>query len=143
MARRAGARPKPWRPCWGARRAVQVRAGLLGLALERAELLEQEGRRARGEVRLKRASEAMSSSLELTDVYVSVVRYAATVAGASRALPPRLTLRVGELRPGASVDLNEELAGRRFQLDTGVLGEVARSRRPCVRGDGEDETWGV
>src|SRR3954454_11813177 len=124
-------------------RTVQVLADLLGLALERAELLEQEGRRARGEVRLKRASEAMSSSLELTDVYVSVVRYAATVAGASRALLTRLNLRVGELRPVASVDFNEELAGRRFQLDTGVLGEVARSRRPCIRGEGEDETWGV
>jgi serine phosphatase RsbU (regulator of sigma subunit) len=85
----------------------------------------------------------MSSSLELNDVYVSVVRYAATVAGASRALLTRLNPRVGELRPVASVDLNEELAGRRFRLDTGVLGEVARSRRPCLRGEGEDETWGV
>jgi serine phosphatase RsbU (regulator of sigma subunit) len=124
-------------------RTVQVLADLSGLALERAELLEQEGRRARGEVRLKRASEAMSSSLELEDVYVSVVRYAATVSGASRALLTRLNPRVGELRPVASVDLSEELAGRRFQLDTGVLGEVARSRAPCVRGPGEDETWGL
>lgn len=124
-------------------RTVQVLADLSGLALERAELLEHEGRRARGEVRLKRASEAMSSSLELEDVYRSVVRYAATVTGASRAVLTRLNPRVGELRPVASVDLSEELAGRRFQLDAGVLGEVARSRVPCVRGPGQDETWGT
>jgi serine phosphatase RsbU (regulator of sigma subunit) len=124
-------------------RTVQVLADLSGVALERAELLEHEGRRARGEVRLKRASEAMSSSLELDDVYRSVVRYAATVTGASRALLTRLNPRVGELRPVASVDLSEELAGRRFRLDAGVLGEVARSRVPCIRGPGADETWGV
>jgi serine phosphatase RsbU (regulator of sigma subunit) len=124
-------------------RTVQVLADLSGLALERAELLEQEGRRARGEVRLKRASEAMSSSLELEHVYRSIVRYAATVSGSSRALLTRLNPRAGELRPVASVDLSEELAGRRFQLDTGVLGEVARSRRACIRDAGRDETWGV
>jgi len=124
-------------------RTVEVLADLSGLALERAERLELAGRRARGEVRLKRASEAMSSSLELADAYRSVVRYAATVTGASRALLTRLNPRVGELRPVASVDPSAELAERRFRLDSGVLGEVARSRVACVRGAGADETWGV
>jgi GAF domain-containing protein len=124
-------------------RTVEVLADLSALALERAELLEAEGRRARGEARLKRASEAMSSSLELEDVYSSVVRHAAMVTGATRALLTRLNTRAGELRPVASVDLTDEVAGRRFELDAGVLGGVARSRTACVREAGEDETWGA
>jgi GAF domain-containing protein len=123
-------------------KTVQVLADLSALALERAQLLEAEGRRARGEVRLKRASEDMSSSLDLEDVYRSVVRHAAMVTGATRALLTRLNMRAGELRPVASVDLTDELAGRRFALDAGVLGEVARSRTPTIRSDGDDETWG-
>ena len=50
-------------------RTVEVVADLAAMALERAELLEVESRRARDELRLKRAAEAMSSSLELDDVY--------------------------------------------------------------------------
>jgi serine phosphatase RsbU (regulator of sigma subunit) len=123
-------------------KTVQVLADLSALALERAQLLDAEGRRARGEVRLKRASEEMSSSLELEDVYRSVVRHAAMITGATRALLTRLNLRAGELRPVASVDLTDELAGRRFALDAGVLGEVARSRTPSIRAVQDDETWG-
>ncbi|HEX2232669.1 MAG TPA: GAF domain-containing SpoIIE family protein phosphatase [Thermoleophilaceae bacterium] len=122
-------------------KTVQVLADMSALALERAQLLEAEGRRARGEVRLKRASEAMSSSLELEDVYRSVVRHAAMVTDTTKALLTRLNLRAGELRPVASVDLTDEVAGRRFALDAGVLGEVARTRTPTIRGSGEDETW--
>src|SRR5215212_10349551 len=85
----------------------------------------------------------MSSSLELADAYRSVVRYAATVTGASRALLTRLNPRVEELRPVASVDPSAELAERRFRLDSSVLGEVARSRVACVRGAGADETWSL
>jgi len=40
----------------------------------------------------------------------------ATAPGASRALLTRLNPRVGELRPVASVDLSEELAGRPLRL---------------------------
>jgi serine phosphatase RsbU (regulator of sigma subunit) len=122
-------------------KTVQVLADLSALALERAQLLEAEGRRARGEARLKRASEAMSSSLELDDVYRSVVRHAAMVTGATRALLTRLNPRAGELRPVASVDLTDELAGRRFTVEAGVLGEVARSRTPVSVSE-DDETWG-
>ena len=122
-------------------KTVQVLADLSALALERAELLDAEGRRARGELRLKRASEAMSSSLEFEDVYRSVVRHAAMVTGATRALLTRLNVRAGELRPVASVDLTDDVAGRRFALDAGVLGEVARTRTPSIRGAEDDETW--
>jgi serine phosphatase RsbU (regulator of sigma subunit) len=122
-------------------KTVQVLADLSALALERAQLLEAEGRRARAEGRLKRASEAMSSSLELEDVYRSVVRHAAMVTGATRALLTRLNVRAGELRPVASVDHTDELAGRRYALDAGVLGEVARMRIPTIRGSHDDETW--
>jgi sigma-B regulation protein RsbU (phosphoserine phosphatase) len=122
-------------------RTVQVLADLSALALERAELLEAEGRRARGEAGLKRASEAMSSSLELDDVYRSVVRHAAAVTGATRALLTRVNSRAGELRAVASVDLTDELSERRFALDAGVLGGVARTRTPCIRAS-YDDTWG-
>jgi serine phosphatase RsbU (regulator of sigma subunit) len=122
-------------------KTVQVLADLSALALERAELLDAEARRGRGEARLKRAAEAMSSSLELEEVYRSVVRHAATVTGATRALLTRLNLRAVELRPVASVDLTDELAGRRFALDAGVLGEVARTRTPSIRGSEDDDTW--
>ena len=53
----------PGRPYGSAElRTVQVLGDLAGLALERAELLEAEGRRARGEARLKRAIETRSTA---------------------------------------------------------------------------------
>ena len=49
-------------------RTVEVVADLAAMALERASLLEAESRRARDELRLKRAGESVSASLELDDV---------------------------------------------------------------------------
>jgi GAF domain-containing protein len=118
---------------------VSVLADLSGLALERAELLEAEGRRARGEARLKRAAEGMSGSLELDEVYRSVVEHAARVTGAGKALLTRLNSRERELRPAASVDFSGAI-GRRFPVGAGVLGEVARARQPVIAG-ADPDTW--
>jgi GAF domain-containing protein len=120
-------------------RTVQVLADLSGMALERAELLEAEGRRSRGEARLKRAAEAMSGSLELDDVYRNVAEHAALVTGASKALLTRLNGRDRELRPAASVDFSDAME-RRFPVGSGVLGEVARARKPLIAG-ADPDTW--
>jgi GAF domain-containing protein len=120
-------------------RTVRVLADLCGLALERAELLEAEGRRGRGEARLKRAAEAMSGSLELDEVYRAVAEHAALVTGAEKALLTRLDGRSRELRPAASVDFSGGM-GRRFPVEAGVLGEVARARQARICGSDHD-TW--
>jgi GAF domain-containing protein len=113
-------------------RAVEVVADLAAMALERASLLEAESRRARDELRLKRAVESVSGSLELDAVYRSVVEHAAEVTGAAKALLTRLYARAGELRTVASVDFSDGLRHRRLTLDSGGFGHVARTRRPVL-----------
>jgi GAF domain-containing protein len=119
---------------------VSVLADLSGLALERAELLEAEGRRARGEARLKRAAEGMAGSLELDLVYRSVVEHAALLTGAGKVLLTRLNRRERELRPAASVDVSGATE-RRFPAGAGVLGQVSRGRQPLISGPDPD-MWG-
>ena len=74
-------------------RTVEVVADLASLALERADMLKVQTRRAHDEELLKRAGDAMSSSLELTDVYRSVVEHAAATSGATQAVLTRLDPR--------------------------------------------------
>ena len=113
-------------------RTVEVVADLTAMALERARLLEAEARRARDELRLKRAAEAVSGSLELDEVYRAVVDHAAELTGASKALLTRLDSRAGELRAVASVDFSEGLGDARLALDAGSVGQVARSREAVL-----------
>jgi GAF domain-containing protein len=116
--------------------AVEVVADLAALALERAALLEEEGRRAREELRLKRAAEATSASLELDEVYRRVVEHAAEVTGATRALLTRLNARAGELRTAASVDLSGGPPRGRLAIESDSFGRIARTRRPHLDPDG-------
>jgi hypothetical protein len=113
-------------------RTVAVVADLAAMALERASLLEDEGRRAREELRLKRAGEAVSASLELDEVYRRVVEHAADVTGASKALLTRRGLRSAELQTMASIDLSTEGADHRMTLESDGFGHVARTRRPIL-----------
>jgi GAF domain-containing protein len=115
-------------------RLVEVLADLSALGLERSELLEAEGRRAQEERRLKRAAEEVSASLELDEVYRSVVDHAAEVTGATKALITRVDTRGTVLRPAASADFSEELVRKRMPLDRGTLAEVARKRIPYRTG---------
>jgi GAF domain-containing protein len=113
---------------------IEVLADLAALALERSELLEAEGRRALEERRLKRASEEVSASLELDEVYRSIVDHAAEVTGATKALLTRVETRAGILRAAAAVDFSDGLTHKRLPLDRGALGEVARTRTPYLSG---------
>jgi GAF domain-containing protein len=110
-------------------RTVEVVADLASLALERADLLRVQTRRARDEELLKRAGDAMSSSLELTDVYRSVVEHAATTSGATQAVLTRLDQRAGELRTMAALDSSA------VRLDPEGLRRVARTREPLLERD--------
>lgn len=111
-------------------RTVEVVADLAAMALERAALLEVETRRAHDELMLKRAAEAMSSSLELVDVYRSVVEHAAKTTGATQATLTRLDAHAGELRTVATLD-----PAAAPVLGGAGLRQVARTRGPLLQPD--------
>jgi GAF domain-containing protein len=113
-------------------RTVEVAADLAALALERADLLKVQTRLARDEVLLKQAGDAMSSSLELSDVYRSVVEHAAATTGGTQAALTRLDPRAGELRTVATLDPS----GGAPQLSSAGLRQVARTREPLLQRDG-------
>jgi GAF domain-containing protein len=115
-------------------RVVEALADLASLALERSELLQAEAQRAREELLLKRASEEMSASLELEDVYGRIVEHAVRVTGATKALLTRLQPAGNELVAAAAVDFSQEIVRARHSLTGSVLGQVARTRRPHVSG---------
>jgi GAF domain-containing protein len=112
---------------------VEALADLAAISLERTDLLEAEGRRAREELKLKRAAEAISSSLDPAEVYVRVATHAAAVTRATCALLTRLNARAGEVRTAATVDCPEELAAQLSSLDSASYGHVARTRTALVR----------
>jgi GAF domain-containing protein len=112
---------------------VEALADLAAISLERTNLLEAEGRRARDELKLKRAAEAISASLDPAEVYVQVVEHAATITDATCALLTRLNGRAGEVRTAATVDCSEELAAQVSSLDSASFGHVARTRTPLAR----------
>jgi GAF domain-containing protein len=112
---------------------VEAMAALAAIALERTSLLEAEGGRARDELRLKRAAEAISASLDPEKVYARVVEHAAAVTGSTHALLTRLNARAGELRVAARVDFSDKLAAQLVSPDSGSFGEVARTRKPMLR----------
>ena len=126
--------------------AVEVVADLAAMALERVTLLEDEGRRVREEVLLKRAAESISASLELDEVYRRVAEHAAEVTGASQALLTRLNARSGELRTVASVGLSAAPAPgddgpgpsprTAAAIDSDSFAHVARTRRPHLDASG-------
>ena len=113
-------------------RTVEVAADLAALALERADLLKVQTRLARDEILLKQAGDAMSSSLELSDVYRSVVEHAAATTGGTQAALTRLDTRAGELRTVATLDQS----GDAPRLSGAGLRQVARTREPLLQRDG-------
>ena len=116
-------------------RAVEVVADLAAMALERAALLEDEGRRIRDGVLLERAVESVSESLELDEVYRRVAEHAAEVTGARQAVLTRLNARSGALRTAASVDLTDGPPAL-LELDSDSFGYIARTRRPLLDASG-------
>ena len=117
---------------------VEALADLAARALAADEpALEAEGRRARDELRLKRAAEAVSASLDPDEVYTRVVEHAAAITGGTHALLTRLNARAGELRTAAQVDFSDELASQLVSLDRGNFGEIARARKPVLHRDAD------
>ena len=122
-------------------RTVEVLADLAALALERAELLDREGRRAREELMLKRAGEDISESLELEEVYTRVLRHALAASGGAKAAITRVNARAGELEVVASIDFSQGFTRRKHSFGTGMLGSVARSRVPYLSRPTEADRW--
>jgi GAF domain-containing protein len=122
-------------------RTVEVLADLAALALERAELLDREGRRGREELMLKRAAEDMSGSLELDEVYRRVIRHAIAATGATKAAITRVNARAGEMDVVASVQFSSDFSHRKHTFQTGMLGSVARSRTPYASRAADAERW--
>jgi GAF domain-containing protein len=122
---------------------VEALADLAAMALERTSLLETEGRRARDELRLKRAAEAVSASLDPEEVYTRVVENAAAITGGTHALLTRLNARAGELRSAAQVNFSDELAAQLVSLDSSSFAEVARLRKPVLHRGAEAAPLGA
>jgi Stage II sporulation protein E (SpoIIE) len=99
-------------------RVAQAAADLAALAFEGADFLDHD-----------LAVEAVSGSLELVDVYRSVVEHAAATTGAAQAVLTRLDARAGELRTVAKHDP----AGP--AVSEAGLRQVARTRSPLVEAD--------
>jgi GAF domain-containing protein len=122
-------------------RTVEVLADLAALALDRAELLDREGRRGREELMLKRAAEDISGSLELDDVYRRVIRHAIAATGATKAAITRVNARAGEMDVVASVQFSSDFSRRKHSAQTGMLGSVVRSRAPYVSRAADADRW--
>jgi GAF domain-containing protein len=112
---------------------VETLADLAAISLERTSLLEAEGRRARDELRLKRAAEEISGTLDPTEVHVRVAEHAAAICGATCSLFTRVSSRAGETRTAAGVHFPEELAAQVASVDTEAFGHVVRTRAPVLR----------
>jgi GAF domain-containing protein len=123
-------------------RTLEVVADLAAMALERARLLDTADGRARDELLLKRAADAVSQSLELDEVYRRVVEHAAEVTGATKALLTRLNARAGTQRTVASVDLASDPARDPLTLDGDGFGHVARTRQPVLHVGDPDVEFG-
>jgi len=111
---------------------VEALADLAAISLERTTLLEAEGRRARDELKLKRAAEAISGTLEPAEVYVRVAEHAAAITGAGCALLTRLSTRSGEARTASALGCPEDVAARLASLDSAPFAHVVRTRQPLV-----------
>lgn len=112
-------------------RNAQVLADISALALERAELLELESRRARRELLLKRASEEIAATLDPDQVLDRLAHQAREVAGADAALVLRLEPGMRSAQIAAASGLRVERDSR-APIDPGLLARVARSRQPWV-----------
>jgi GAF domain-containing protein len=122
-------------------RIVEALSDLASLALERSELLEAEGQRAREELLLKRAGEEVSASLEQEEVYARILQHAMRLTGGSKALLTRLQPAGNELAAAASIDFSEETLRMRHGLHGSMLGDVARTRRPYLSRPEDAELW--
>jgi serine phosphatase RsbU (regulator of sigma subunit) len=121
--------------------AVEMLAESAALVLERSTLLTTEANRAREELLLKRAAEAVASSLEPNAVYETIVEHAVHVSGGTKALLTRFQPGATELVTAATVDFNEEVTQGRYSMEGSMLGRVARTRKPYVSRSADRDRW--
>ncbi len=112
---------------------VEALADLAAISLERTSLLEAEGRRARDELRLKRAAEEISGTLDPAEVYVRVAEHAAAICDVTCAVLTRLSARAGEARTAAALHCTDEVAAQLASLESSAFGHVVRTRTPVLR----------
>jgi GAF domain-containing protein len=113
-------------------RTVEVFADLAGIALDRSELLAREERRTREELLLNRAAREVARSLELEDVYRSIVEQAMELSGAQRAMLTRQEPASRDLRVVYEHGASERLREARFVIGEGMIGRVAATGEPYV-----------
>ena len=113
-------------------RVVEVFAGLAALALERSELLDREERRGREDRELNDAARAVSASLELDAVYAAIVEQAGSLVGATKVALRRFEPATADLRTVAAIGFTEEGERKRFRVDEGMIGQVARTGTPYL-----------
>ena len=109
---------------------IEVFAELAALALERSELLDREGARARDELRLNRASQEVSRSLDLGEVSDAIV-------GQAAALTDSPTVRLARIEPGTATLREVAWAGGPatdpgavwHRLGQGSVGRVAQGNQ--------------
>ena len=123
--------------------SLAVLADLCGEALDRAELLEAEARRAREERRLNRAGEELTASLDPEEVEQRAAEQAVVLTGASAAMLCRVEARATGPRVVAHTGLPEPPAHGEPPVADEELYEVAARRAPAVaRPDhGPFRTW--
>ena len=116
---------------------VEALADLAAISLERTSLLEAEGRRARDELRLKRAAEEISGTLDPAEVYLRVAEHAAAhlrrdlrAAHAARA---RARARCAR-RPRPSTARTRSRPSSRRSRAARSATWCARARRCCAAG---------
>ena len=110
-------------------RIVDVLADVSAIAVERASVLEEEARRARDELRLYRASEDASASLDPEEVCRRIAKHAAGITGASKALLSRLEPGGNALEVAARIGFGG-LTSDLIPTGRGMLGQVVTTRRP-------------
>jgi GAF domain-containing protein len=113
-------------------RTAEAFANLAGIALDRAELLHREERRAEEEIQLNRAMQELGRSLDLDDVYRSIVAQARAVSGVSTVLLARQEPASRDLRVVHSVGASDRLRSERFVVGEGMIGRVAETGEPYV-----------
>jgi signal transduction histidine kinase len=119
---------------------VEMFASQASVALENARLHQETQRRARELDVLNKASQAMTSTLDLEsvlNVVISEVRSLLDAEGASVALRDPAT---GDLVFAAMSGLgSEQLVGTRIPANAGVAGWVVRERQPALVHDAQND----
>ena len=111
---------------------IEVFADLAGLALERSERLADEAGRAQEERLLNHATQEVSRSLELEEVYRAIVSQAVRLDRRVEGDAPPLRALPAELRTVASSGFSDRVARSRITLADGMIGRVARTGKPYL-----------